>query len=32
MHWRFRKPTYDILVPNLEKSIFKLNEGVSVYG
>ncbi|MBQ7005119.1 MAG: hypothetical protein IJN68_01660 [Clostridia bacterium] len=26
MHWRFRKPTYDILVPNLEKSIFKLNE------
>lgn len=26
MHWRFRKLTYDILVPNLEKSIFNLNE------
>ena len=26
MHWHFRKLTYDILVPNLEKSIFKLNE------
>lgn len=26
MQWHFRKLTYDILVPNLEKSIFKLNE------
>lgn len=26
MHWRFRKLNYDILVPQLGKSIFRLNE------
>ena len=26
MHWRFRKLTYDILIPKLDKNIFQLNE------
>ena len=26
MQWRFRKLNYDVLVPKLDKSIFKLNE------
>lgn len=26
MHWHFRKPTYDFLIPKLDKSISKLNE------